>query len=155
MSDLRPDDFALRYQWRAGSMPPPHHYSVRVEIEADGSGTVQMTPDYSGADVPTWTLPFHLDAEAIDDLYTTLGLEGLFSIDWQEPPGPPRVGGSLWSVTATAGGQQATVKNLMVSPEGERPKAIREVIWEAVPKGLRAELVIRRNAYRATYRLRR
>lgn len=155
MADLRPDDFALNYRWRAGSMPPPHHYSVRVEIQADGSGTVEMTPDYSGTDVPTWSLPFHLDAEALDDLYTVLRFKGLFSVDWQEPLGPPPVGGSLWSASATANGQDTTVKSLMVSPDGERPEALRKAIWEAVPIGLRTKLVIRRNAYRATYRLRR
>ena len=150
--DLRPADFALRYTWRAGSMPPPHHYRVSAQIQPDGSGTASMTPDYSGGDTPTWTLPFQLDAQALDDLYTVLRVEGLFSTDWQEPERPPRIGGNLWSIVATASGQEVTVKNLMASPDGERPNALRETVWEAVPEGLRAELATRRSAYVAAHR---
>lgn len=144
--DLRPDDFALRYSWRAGSMPPPHHYRVSAEIQPNGSGTATMTPGYSGRDIPTWSLPFQLDADAFDALYTTLRLEGLFADHWKAPE-TRRVGGSLWSVRATAEGQEVTVEGLHQTDTGARPTPIRKAIWEAVPEDIRAELATRRTAY--------
>ncbi|GAB5534989.1 MAG: hypothetical protein Rubg2KO_12380 [Rubricoccaceae bacterium] len=149
--NLRPADFAVRYSWRAGSMPPPHHYRVSAEILPDGSGTATLTPGYSSKDVPTWSLPFRLNAEAFDALYTVLRLEGLFSADWRDPD-RRTVGGSLWSVHATAEGQDVTVKGLQQTSDGARPTPIREAIWGAVPEGIRAELADRRKAYVAAYR---
>lgn len=132
-------------------MPPPNHYRVSAEILPDGSGTATMRPDYPSGDTPTWSLPFQLDPEAFDTLYTLLRLEGLFSGDWRDPDSR-RIGGSLWSVRATAEGQEVTVEGLQQTEAGERPTAIREAIWDAVPEGVRAELATRRKAYIAAYR---
>ena len=133
-------------------MPPPHHYRVGATIQPDGSGTATMTPGYPGAHVPTWSLRFQLDAEDLDALYTVLRVEGLFSPDWHEPPGPPPVGGSVWSLTATANSQEVSVSGQMTSSDGARPKPLRDAVWNAVPKRLRTALAIRRKAYAAIYR---
>ena len=127
-------------------MPPPHHYRVGATLQPDGSGLATMRPGDPGGDTPTWSLPFQLDAEAFDALYTALRLSGLFSTRWRDPE-RRRIGGRLWSVHATAEGQEVTVKGLQRTEAGERPTALREAIWEAVPKDLRAELAARRQAY--------
>ena len=127
-------------------MPPPHHYRVSAEIQPDGSGTATMTPGYPGSDTPTWSLPFQLDAEAFDALYTVLHHEGLFSTDWHLPE-RRTVGGSLWSIRAAADGEEATVSGSARTEAGVRPKPLREAVWSAVPKGVRAKLAIRRKAY--------
>jgi len=132
-------------------MPPPHHYRVGAKIQPDGSGTVTMTPGYPSSDTPTWSLPFQLDAETFDALYTALRMERLFAGDWRDPE-IRRVGGSLWSVHAMAEGQEVTVKGLQQTEAGARPTSIREAIWDAVPKGVRAELADRRKAYVAEHR---
>lgn len=105
-----------------------------------------MRPDYPGGDTPTWSLPFQLAPEAFDELYTGLRLDGLFESDWLDPE-RRRVGGSLWSVRATANGHEFEVSGMQRSRTVDSPKPIREAIWEAVPKGIRAELADRRKGY--------
>jgi len=64
-----PADFSLRYAWREGSLPPPYHYAYRITLAADGSGAMQLVPDYPGPDVPVWDVPFTRSAAEVAQLH--------------------------------------------------------------------------------------
>lgn len=104
MPSSRPNDFSVTYNWYEGSLPPPYHYEYMVTIEPDGSGLVAYTPDYPGADVPTWTEPFTLDSSQLDALYTQLRDLDVFATAWTETDDVP-VGGSHSTLTILADGR--------------------------------------------------
>src|SRR5687768_17207155 len=41
-----PADLRVEYDWRAGTMPPPHHYEYTVSIGPGTQGKVVFWPDY-------------------------------------------------------------------------------------------------------------
>lgn len=89
----RPPDFSIRYEWLAGSMPPPFHYEYTVTIGSDGAGKVEYSPDYPSDKVPTWTETFTVTQAQLDNLYSEAVNRKLFRLVWLE--GEKLVGGSL------------------------------------------------------------
>ena len=104
---VAPADLALDYRWSAGSMPPPHHYAVRIRLDADGA-EVALRPGYAGADTPTWTVPLTPTAFDRETLVTALREAGLFEADWT-PRRPRHIGGSGWTLRVTAEGRSVSV----------------------------------------------
>lgn len=104
--EQRPADFALTYNWIAGSMPPPYHYEYTIDIAADGGGTIKFQPDYS--DELVWTETFTLTPTQLDDLYAMLRDHGVFSTSWRAQDNPP-VGGSHEQMSISANGTTTRV----------------------------------------------
>ena len=147
-----PSDFALRYAWTEGSVPPPYHYRIEVVIEADGSGAIAMQPGYGSEDVPTWTVPLALSPAERDALFEALHAAGLGD-DWEvDRSGPPRIGGHHWRLTVTASGGTVEVRSAARNGDGDRPDALREAVRAAVPDAVWSDLHARRDAFVAARR---
>lgn len=149
---IAPPDFALHYHWQQGALPPPHHYSMRVRVEPDGSGAVEMRPGYATAEVPTWTAPLALGPDARDALYDALCAAGLHA-SWRSPARPP-IGGSHWRLTVTASGETVTIRSAATNSDGRSPDALREAVRAAVPAAVWDDLHARRSAFVSAYRRR-
>jgi hypothetical protein len=100
-----PADFALVYDWREGSLPPPYHYSYTIRMKADGAGELVFVPGYSGSETPIWTETFSVSSAQRSSLYTLMREKGLFSREWP-PSDELRVGGSTEWLQVTANGTQ-------------------------------------------------
>ncbi|HLT46298.1 MAG TPA: hypothetical protein VK002_03645 [Rubricoccaceae bacterium] len=133
----RPDDFAVRYDWNTGSLPPPYHYRHVIEVGPDGAGTATVTLSYGEG--PSRAVPFQLDAAALDALYADLHAEGLFSTTWREESDPP-VGGSFGRVTATADGRTVEVPPFVVRGQRAAADRIAERIRAVVPASVQSDL---------------
>ncbi|HMP41352.1 MAG TPA: hypothetical protein PKA05_13295, partial [Roseiflexaceae bacterium] len=72
----RPADFALVYQWREGSLPPPYHYEYDIELQPSGLGEIRMRPDYPADGVPLWIESFSLSDSQLDSLYQVFVTQG-------------------------------------------------------------------------------
>lgn len=141
-----PNDFALTYDWREGSLPPPYHYSYQISVAADGSGTLALTPDYAGAGAPTWVESFQLSREARDELYRALVEQGLLRERWRAEPLPP-VGGSSATLQVTADSRTITLPDFVVTEQQERAAAIHALVEAQVPEPIWAKLRAQREAY--------
>jgi hypothetical protein len=141
-----PDDFALAYAWQEGTLPPPYHYSYLIVIDADGSGTLTLTPDYAGPDVPTWVEPFQLSSEERDALYAALVAQDLLRERWRADPLPP-VGGSSASLQITANRRAIALPPFVVAAQQSRVAAMHELVEAQVPEAIWTKLLAQRDAY--------
>ena len=144
-----PDDFLVVYQWREGSLPPPHHYEYSVEIHRDGVGVVTMMPDYEFNAPPKWTESVALEPEAIDRLYAALMSAHLASTNWKEDPRPP-VGGGSGSLSVTLDGRNIEVPSFVSSGQRKDQESLAEAVRAAVPGALWEKLESMRQDYIAT-----
>ena len=142
----RPPDFGLRYDWYEGSLPPPYHYEDSIAVTPDGTGTVTMTPDYPGPDVPVWTENFALDTTALDALYDQLLAQGAFTTQWREEDDPP-VGGSHFTMDITANGQTVTIPHFVVASQAAAQGDISDTIVAVVPQAVWDTLEAQRQQY--------
>lgn len=141
-----PDDFTLRYEWRAGSLPPPYHYEYTISVGPDGGGVIVMVPNYPGEGVPEWREEFTLTRAELDGLYQLLTEQGLLSERWREEDQPP-VGGSYAWVVVTAGGRQVELPSFVEAGQRPRAEAMYAAIEALVPQATRADLEARRATY--------
>ena len=139
-----PADLSLDYRWSAGSLPPPHHYAVRIRLDADGA-EVALRPGYAGADTPTWTVPLTPTASDREVLVTALREAGLFEADWT-PRRPRHIGGSGWTLRVTAEGRSVSVPRDAVAEAGD-PAAVEAAVRALVPDAVWADLRARRQAF--------
>ena len=58
----------IRFEWIAGSMPPPHHYEYTIEINCEGTGKIIYIPDYEFPTVPVWEEQFLVGKEGISKI---------------------------------------------------------------------------------------
>ena len=125
-------------------MPPPHHYAVRIRLDADGA-EVALRPGYAGADTPTWTVPLTPTAFDRETLVTALREAGLFEADWT-PRRPRHIGGSGWTLRVTAEGRSVSVPRDAVAEAGD-PAAVETAVRALVPDAVWADLRARRQAF--------
>lgn len=134
----RPADFAVTLRFRAGSMPPPHHYRTRTELGADGSGTITTTIGY-GSDGPTRDAAFALGDAEMDALHADLDALGLFETPWAEAPRERRaIGGALTAVEAVADGRSVEIPARVRGDQRDARDAIVERVRAAVPEATAA-----------------
>ena len=146
---VAPADLALDYRWSAGSTPPPHHYAVRIRLGANGA-EVALRPGYGGADTPTWTVLLEPTASDREALVTALHDAGLFEADWT-PRRPRHIGGSGWTLRATAEGRSVSVPRNAIAEAGD-PAAVEAAVRALVPDAVWADLRARRQAFIAALR---
>lgn len=141
-----PSDFALTYDWREGSLPPPYHYSYQIELAADGAGTIAFTPGYDGPEVPTWVETFQLSSAERDALYSALVEQGLLRERWRADPLPP-IGGSSATLRVTADGQTATLPDFVIAAQQERVAAMHALVEAQVPEAIWTKLRMQHEEY--------
>ncbi len=141
----RPADFSVTYNWYEGSLPPPYHYEYTVSIDADGAGQVVYTPNYPGADVPTWTEDFTLDTAQLDTLYAHLRDLGVLTTSWSEADDIP-VGGSHSTLTILADGQTSEIPAFPARMI-EQADSAKSAVYTAVPAEIWDRLAAQRDQY--------
>jgi hypothetical protein len=67
-----PSDFKVVYEWREGSLPPPHYYQFEIVLLSSGEGRMTMVPDYPSPLVPVWSQDFPVAPAALYDFYAFL-----------------------------------------------------------------------------------
>ena len=144
----RPADFAFRYAWREGSLPPPHHYEYTITVDADGSGTIVFYPDYPEEGVEPWEEGFRVTASQLGELHRTMDEADILAREWASVEDPP-VGGSLEWLEVAAGGRTHRVPSTPREPEPLQP--VYAAIRRLVPADLWADLERRRRAYQDAY----
>ncbi|MEO0557682.1 MAG: hypothetical protein AAF170_05795 [Bacteroidota bacterium] len=143
----RPSDFTLRYQWDAGSLPPPYGYQVRVNVDADGSGMAQI--QMNGQNAPVWTERFRATAEQMDETYRAFCESGVYVTEWQEPDAVP-VGGSAWRLVTTANSDRVVIPPYAISSPARSLDQVVDVVEEIVPRSMWQRLEAKRDAYQAS-----
>jgi len=135
-----PQDFAIRYEWQEGSLPPPGHYEYTIRVGPVSEGEIVFYPDYPQHDPPVWTERFVVDGAAWDRLYRLMVDKGVFGKAWKEMDRPP-VGGSLYWLYATAHGERVTVSQTMVGTETleEVVDAVRALVPQEIWTKLRSQ----------------
>ena len=144
----RPADFAVRYAWREGSLPPPHHYEYTISLAADGRGTIVFYPDYPSEGVEPWEETFRVTDSRLDELHRLMDEAGIFAREWESIEDAP-VGGSLEWLEVVADGQVWLVPSTPRDPEPLQP--VYAFVRRLVPAGLWADLERRRRTYQADY----
>ena len=145
---MRPDDFLVRYEWVAGSMPPPYHYEYTILIGAGPQGQIEFRPDYSGDDTPVWTESFIVGDEALEGLYLLMSEQRVFTTEWAEVR-DGTVGGSLEWLRCTAGAEDFSIPSRI--EESAAVAAIYEAVKALVPEAVWADLLERREQYERDY----
>ncbi|GEM_PF-3206652 len=141
---LLPDDFALTYEWAAGSVPPPHHDEYTIVVEPPDRGHLLFWPDYPSERVEPWTADFYPDLTARILLHNWAQATGLFDRA-QAPPAAPGIGGETGRLDVVAAGRRARLA-VHLLPEEERT-ALHRLIRSLVPGLIWAEMETRRRRY--------
>jgi hypothetical protein len=140
-------DFALQYDWCAGSMPPPYHYEYTIHIGPGPVGGIVFHPDYPGQGTPVWTEPFEVADEALDAL-RGLVAERVLGREWVKVE-DGLVGGSLEWMSGTVDGEAFRVPTQIEEPEAVEP--VYAAIKELVPQDVWDSLMARREQYEREY----
>ena len=131
----RPADFAVAYGWSSGSLPPRYHHRHRLEVAADGAGTLLAETAYGDGPSQSWTFSL-TDAER-DALYAALRDGDAFQA-WREDDNPP-VGGSSWWAELRAGGAVTEIPGFVRRGQADGKDALADVLRGAVPASVWAE----------------
>jgi hypothetical protein len=140
----RPDDFAVQYEWREGTVPPPHHYAYTIAIGPGADGMLRYQPGYDFQSPPVWIEAFAVDFTALDDLYRLA--QPLLGRRWAEVKDRP-VGGELESATFTVEGQTHAIPSVLNPRDRKQVQAVYAAIRALAPRALWQKLEAQRQAY--------
>lgn len=144
-----PKDFSLKYEWRAGSMPPPAHYEYTIRITRDG-GEITFYPDYPSHQPPIWKEQFVVPADTLNSFYSLLVDKQILTRQWQSLD-DPAVGGSLESLDVTANGGNVSVPCQLNRHDAALLRRVYAALRTLVPPSLWDDLLTRREKFRADY----
>lgn len=139
MPAQRPADFAVAYDWREGSLPPPYYYEYSITLGADGQCELIMMPSYPASDVPRWQERFQVSDADRDRLYQRLLELGLFTQSWREAT-ELRVGGSTESLIVVANRTQVKIPSQVVDRQEADAAEIYAAVRAIVPPEIWARL---------------
>ena len=140
----RPEDFAIRYKWTEGALPPPHHYEYTITLGPGPLGKIEFLPGYPMDAPPLWTETFPLSSQALDSLHAAALDKKILGRKWTEIQDPP-VGGSLEWMEITSQGKTTLVPSLV--EEAEILKDFYEAVQSQVPQPLWTALTARQEKY--------
>lgn len=139
-----PADFAVRYEWGNGALPPPYHYDYTIRLgPGAGTGRVEFRPGHDS--LPVWTESFPVTEAQLRSVYAVFMARGVFDRAWGE--GRPMAGGETEWLEATARGRSVILPS---QPRDEDRTALREVyaaVRAVVPRGMIAGLVARQERF--------
>jgi hypothetical protein len=151
MPTQRPSDFAVRYTWQEGSLPPPYHYEYAINIGADGQGDVVMIPDYPADDVPRWRESFVVADADLDRLYRQFVDQGVFTRSWQAETAL-HVGGSSESMQVLANGSQVEIPASLIDRQAAAVAELYAALRALVPPEQWTKLETQRQQYQESYK---
>jgi hypothetical protein len=137
-----PPDFALRYEWHEGSVPPPYHYEYVIRVGPGAQGEILFYPDYPQHDPPVWREEIAVSAEALAAVYELLVRQGVFRRVWRQPE-RQTVGGSLSWLEVTAGGKTVSIPSALAPDQARLIAPVYEAIRALVGDDLWRSLMTR------------
>jgi len=138
-TEQRPDDFSFRYEWREGSLPPPHYYEITISVSPRGEGVIVFCPDYTRHSAPVWQEHFRVPLPQLNELYQMMLERGVFAGRWETyPEESAPVGGPLDWLEVIARGERHKAPWLLRQPEAVKP--LYEFIRALVPETTWARL---------------
>lgn len=140
-----PSEWSLRYDWAAGTMPPPHHYEIAIGVASDGEGWMEMVPGYPGEGTPVWRESFPVSAADVGALRELMEARGIFSEEWTEAEDLP-VGGSLEWMVVEADGRRYEIPSRLSDEDRARVEPVYDAIRSLVPDTVRTRLEQRRES---------
>jgi hypothetical protein len=143
-SSIQPQDLGVNYQWSTGSLPPKHHYSYTVSIDAQGRGLVSMQASYGQS--PQWKESFQVSTEKMDSLYQVLRKNDFTTRRWQQMQQPP-VGGSHRTLTITANKQNFKIADYVIKDQQASANEMYAAIEVMVPEAVWKKLQTQRQKY--------
>jgi hypothetical protein len=73
-----PEDFAFRFRWQMGSVPPPYYYEYTITVTADGTGSIELLPDYPQNHPQKRNSTLRLTKTILTNLFEEMQSAGLF-----------------------------------------------------------------------------
>ena len=148
-----PSDFQVDYHWDSGiSNVGPDYLSVRISLEASGSGLIHATLGHPSSDTQDeWVETFGVTAEALESLYAKMQEVGLFTRTWQQgEPVPGSSGGP--SVQVVADGIEYRIPSGLADPNDvARAGKVYDQITGVVPTTVLDALDVRQAQYLAEH----
>ena len=145
---MRPEDFAVRYNWAEGSLPPPYHYEYEIHVGPGENGRIIFCPDYTTEDPPIWIEEFQLDEATLTRLYQLIVENGVQMRDWTVMEDAP-VGGELEWMEGTANKVHFKVPSAI--EESEIVEGIYEFLRSLVPERIWTKLMSQQQRYESDY----
>jgi hypothetical protein len=142
-----PQDFSVTYEWREGSLPPPHHYEYTVAVGPGAQGKMSLRPDYPSDAVPVWSENFTVTGDQMQALYKTVRDKNLFRDPWPKKD-DGRVGGSNHWAVITSGGKQSQTPTEPHDSDQATLNEFYEQVKALVPKQTWNKLMAQREEYK-------
>lgn len=129
----RPNDFAFRFEYHAGSVQPPDYYEYIIEIAPDGSGEIRYLFGREADHPEEYVGIFNPDDDALERVYRVMRGAGLLEPTWQPPRRKNNAGGNQARLEVTCAGN--CYEAMLLEDEDQAPllEAITEVIAALVP----------------------
>lgn len=145
---MRPEDFAVRYKWIEGSVPPPYHYEYEIHVGPGENGRIIFCPDYPMEAPPVWIEEFHLDNVTLNRLYEFMVEKGVLVRDWTDME-DATVGGELEWMEGIANKIHFKVPSAI--EESEMVESIYEFLRSLVPERIWTKLMSQQQQYEIDY----
>lgn len=117
-----------------GSLPPPYHRSLRVEIGVGGTVMLRACKGYGDSDAACRAVTGQAAPGAVDAILAAAAAAGLPGQTLADDPMPP-VGGGATSGSVHIGGQVAALPAFPVEADRPRAEAVLSAIRAAIPTG--------------------
>ncbi len=147
-------NFAVRYHYQAGSMPPPAHYEYTIRLAPNGEGEIVFYPDYPQHNPPVWSETFSPGAEQLSRLRSLIAKKKIVTKKWHAPAKSP-VGGSLESLEITTADKQVSVPSHLNARDAASLRELYDAVRALVPQDIWDRLLARRQAFEDDYFARR
>ena len=142
-----PTDFAVSYNYVAGSMPPPHHYEFLFIVNASGEGKLQFWPDYSAT--PVWKDSMKIEIEKLTGFYNFLVEQKFFRKKWQEVKDRPVGGGHVY-LKITADGKDYSIPPYPV--DETMAELIRNAAYKLIPENAMKQMYEKHEVFKDNYK---
>jgi hypothetical protein len=137
----------IEYQWREGTVPPPHYYEYAVSVAGDGMAEIGLTPDYPQDHPPVFRAMFRVAPSAIQRVDEVLA-EADETV-WMPLPTEraASLGDSTERLTLFGGAGVAMFSTTFSSDDKARLATLREAVRGMVPADVWQRLQRRRAQY--------
>jgi hypothetical protein len=133
--NLYPEDFSFRFRWQMGNVPPPYYYEYTIRVSADGTGDIELLPDYPQHHPQKRTAPLHLNKTTLVYLFEEMQTASLFEKDCVEVESN-WIGGSQAALDIHAWGKDFHVPYSVSSADAHRLEPVFQAIQELIPSQL-------------------
>jgi hypothetical protein len=142
-------DFSLRYEWAAGSMPPPYHYELVILVNGT-SGLLTCLPDYPLHSPPEWKFPFSVSTDQAEMLIRLMTTARVFRASWRKPASHT-VGGDWETLSVQLSGKEGSIPARLTEKDAANLHPVYTAIRNLVPAEIWTQIEILRTAFMAHY----